>query len=59
MTVPRTTRVPRPWTEWGITLRSKILSMHGVGEARNTKRSEITDHFHVTSEARASCELAS
>ena len=26
---------------------------------RNTKRSEKTDHFHVTSEARASCELAS
>ena len=27
--------------------------------ARNTRRSEKTDHFHVTSEARASCELAS
>ena len=33
MVVPRTTRAPRPWTEWGIALRSKILSMHGVGKA--------------------------
>ena len=33
MAGPRTTRAPRPWTEWGITLWSKILSMHGVGEA--------------------------
>ena len=33
MAVPRTTRVPRPWTEWVITLWSKILSTHGVGEA--------------------------
>ena len=33
MAVPRTTRAPRSWTEWGITLWSKILSMHGVGEA--------------------------
>ena len=34
--------------------------VHGVGEAcAKTKRSEKTDHFHVTSEARASCELAS
>ena len=33
MAVPRITRVPRAWEEWVITLRSKILSMHGVGEA--------------------------
>ena len=33
MAVPRTTRAPRAWTEWEITLWSKILSMHGVGEA--------------------------
>ena len=33
MAVPRTTRVPRPWTEWVIILWSKILGMHGDGEA--------------------------
>ena len=33
MAVPRTTRAPRPWTECDNTLRSKILSTHGVGEA--------------------------
>ena len=33
MAVLWNTRVPRAWTEWVITLRSKILSMHGVGEA--------------------------
>jgi hypothetical protein len=30
-----------------------------VCSTRNTKRSEKTDHFHVTSEVRVSCELAS
>ena len=57
--VPRSTRAPRAWAEWEITLWSKILSIHGVGKARNTRRSEKIDHFHATSEARASCELAS
>ena len=31
----------------------------GCRRTRNTRRSEKTDHFHVTLEARASCELAS
>ena len=33
MAVPRTTRVPRAWAEREIALWSKMLSMHGVGEA--------------------------
>ena len=36
MAVPRSTRAPRAWAEWGLTLRSKILSTHGVGEAHET-----------------------
>ena len=53
----------RRWRRVGVDLhggggRSGSV-LGGVGEARNTKRSEKTDHFHVTSEARASCELAS
>ena len=44
----------------GITSRPVELRCTGSARlARNTKRSEKTDHFHVTSEARASCELAS
>ena len=60
MAVPQTTRDPRPWTGWEIT--SRPVEPRCTGSARrtrNTKRSEKTDHFHVTSEARASCELAS
>ena len=33
MAVPWTTRTPRAWTVWVITLWSKILSMRGDGEA--------------------------
>ena len=33
MAVPRSTRVPRAWTEWGLALWSKVLSRHGVGKA--------------------------
>ena len=33
MSVPWTTDVPRTWTGWVITVWSKILSMHRVGEA--------------------------
>ena len=40
-------------------ISSRGAKVHGVGEAHDTRRSEKTDHFHVTSEARASCELAS
>ena len=38
-----------------LTICSKILSTHGDGLrlARNTRRSQKTDHFHDTSEARA------
>ena len=52
-------RRPGVWSSWEVTLWSKILCMHRVDKARNTRRSEKTDHFHVTLEARASCELAS
>ena len=31
--VPWITRVPRAWSSWEVTLWSKILSMHRVGEA--------------------------
>ena len=41
------------------TLEQNIKHARGRQGLRNTRRSEITDHFHVTSEARASCELAS
>ena len=41
-------------------ISSRGAKVHGSARrTRNTKRSEKTDHFHVTSEARASCELAS
>ena len=32
-TMPWITRVPRAWSSWEVTLWSKILSMHRVGEA--------------------------
>ena len=41
------------------TPEQNIKYARGRRGARNTRRGEITDHFHVTSEARASCELAS
>ena len=43
-------------------ITSRPVELRRTGSAtlaRNTRRSEITDHFHVTSEARASCEHAS
>ena len=40
---PHASRGPRAWTEWVITLRSKILSMHGVGEA-HAKHQEKRDN---------------
>ena len=59
MAVPRSTRAPRAWAEWGLALWSKILSTHGVGEAhaKHSRRSEIIGHFHVTSDLGGSCEL--
>ena len=65
-------RQPSSFVRWGAALplsppkRSfRARSAHPVigagqrGEGNGTKRSEKTDHFHVTSEVRVSCELAS
>ena len=41
------------------TPEQNIKHARGEDTLADTKRSEKTDHFHVTSEARASCELAS
>ena len=39
---------------------SRGAKVHGVGEAHgNIRRSDMTDYFYVTSEAREGCEHAS
>ena len=59
MAVPWTTRAPRAWAEWEITLWGKVLSMRGVGEAGSKNLEKCQDgDFYVTSGARAGCELA-
>ena len=60
MSVPRTTDVPRTWTGCGFP--SRPVELRCTGSARrtgNTRRSDMTDHLYVTSEAREGCEHAS
>jgi hypothetical protein len=60
MAVLRTIHVPRTWTGWGST--SRPVELRCTGSARrmgNTRRSDMTDYFYVTSEAREGCEHAS
>lgn len=60
MAVLRTTDAPRTWTGWGITSRLVELRCTGSARlARNIRRSDMTDYFYVTSEAREGCEHAS
>ena len=60
MAVLRVTDVPRTWTGCGIPSRPVELRCTGSARlARNTRRSDMTDHFYVTSEAREGCEHAS
>ena len=60
MTLPRVTDVPRTWTGWGVTSRLVELRCTGSARlARNIRRSDMTDYFYVTSEAREGCEHAS
>ena len=41
-------------------ISSRGDKVHGVGEAHgNIRRSDMTDYFYVTSEAREGCEHAS
>ena len=60
MSVPWTTDVPRTWTGWVIP--SRLVELRCTGSARRTgniRRSDMTDYFYVTSEAREGCEHAS
>ena len=48
------------WTGWVIT--SRLVELRCTGSARRTnifRRSDMTDYFYVTSEAREGCEHAS
>ena len=60
MAVLRVTDVPRTWTGWAVTLRLVELRCTGSARlARNIRRSDMTDYFYVTSEAREGCKHAS
>ena len=60
MAVLRVTCVPRTWAGWGFPSRPVELRCTGSARlARNIRRSDMTDYFYVTSEAREGCEHAS